>query len=80
MPIAAYNVSGEYAMVKAASINGWLEYEKVMPEVLLSIKRAGADAILTYFAKDYANMEVSPLDINVRLITTQRNKQSFLFT
>ncbi len=59
LPIAAYNVSGEYSMVKAACLKGWLEYEKVMPEILMSIKRAGADVILTYFAKDYANMEVS---------------------
>ena len=59
LPIAAYNVSGEYSMVKAACMKGWLEYEKIMPEILLSIKRAGADAILTYFAKDYANLEVS---------------------
>ncbi|MEZ5004325.1 MAG: porphobilinogen synthase [Chitinophagales bacterium] len=58
LPIAAYNVSGEYSMVKAACEKGWLEYEKVMPEVLMSIKRAGADVILTYFAKDYANLAV----------------------
>ena len=56
LPIAAYNVSGEYAMLKAACMNGWLTYEKVMPELLLSIRRAGADVILTYFAKDYAKM------------------------
>jgi porphobilinogen synthase len=54
LPIAAYNVSGEYAMIKAACANGWLDYEKAMPEMLLSMKRAGADSILTYFAKDYA--------------------------
>jgi porphobilinogen synthase len=53
-PIAAYNVSGEYAMLKAASQNGWLDYERAMPEMLLSIKRAGADVILTYAAKEYA--------------------------
>ncbi|UKN02821.1 porphobilinogen synthase [Paracrocinitomix mangrovi] len=56
LPIAAYNVSGEYAMLKAACANGWLEYEKAMPEMLLSMKRAGADSILTYFAKDYAQL------------------------
>jgi porphobilinogen synthase len=56
LPIAAYNVSGEYAMVKAACMKGWLEYNKVMPEILMSIKRAGADVILTYFAKDYAEL------------------------
>jgi porphobilinogen synthase len=56
LPIAAYNVSGEYAMLKAACANGWLEYEKAMPEMLLSMKRAGADSILTYFAKDFADL------------------------
>lgn len=56
LPIAAYNVSGEYAMVKAASANGWLNYNDVMSEMLLSIKRAGADVILSYFAKDYAKL------------------------
>ena len=56
LPIAAYNVSGEYAMVKAAAQNGWLNYEKTFQEVLLSIRRAGADTILTYFAKDYAHL------------------------
>ena len=54
LPIAAYHVSGECAMLIAACQNGWLEYEVAMPETLLSIHRAGADAILTYFAKDYA--------------------------
>jgi porphobilinogen synthase len=56
LPIAAYHVSGECAMLLAACQNGWLEYEKAMPETLLSIRRAGADAILTYFAKDYAKL------------------------
>ena len=54
LPVTAYNVSGEYAMVKAAAQNGWLDGERTMLEVLLSIKRAGADAILTYFAKEAA--------------------------
>lgn len=54
MPTAAYNVSGEYAMVKAAAQLGWLDEKKVIYESLLSIKRAGADMILTYFAKDIA--------------------------
>lgn len=54
LPIAAYNVSGEYAMLKAACRNGWLDYNAAMPEMLLSIRRAGADSILTYFAKDFA--------------------------
>ena len=56
VPIAAYNVSGEYAMLKAASAKGWLNYDQAMPEMLLSIRRAGATAILTYFAKEYAQM------------------------
>ena len=54
LPIAAYNVSGEYAMVHAAAQNGWLDYKSTMIETLTSIKRAGASIILTYFAKDYA--------------------------
>lgn len=54
LPIAAYNVSGEYAMVKAAAAKGWLDGDRVMQESLLSIKRAGADIILTYFAKEFA--------------------------
>jgi porphobilinogen synthase len=54
LPIAAYHVSGEYAMIKAAAANGWIDEEKVMYETLLSIRRAGADIILTYFAKDAA--------------------------
>jgi len=53
-PVAAYNVSGEYAMVKAAGKNGWIDEERAMMEVLYSIKRAGADMILTYFAKQAA--------------------------
>lgn len=53
-PVAAYNVSGEYAMIKAAARNGWIDEQRVVLEVLLSIKRAGADFILTYFAKDIA--------------------------
>lgn len=56
LPVAAYNVSGEYSMIKAASKNGWLDEERIMMEVLLSIKRAGADMILTYFAKDAAKL------------------------
>ena len=56
VPITAYNVSGEYAMLKAASEKGWLDGEKVMMETLLSIKRAGADIILTYFAKEAARI------------------------
>ncbi|MCR9063777.1 MAG: porphobilinogen synthase [Cytophagales bacterium] len=54
IPIAAYNVSGEYAMIKAAAQNGWIDGEKAMMEMLLSMKRAGASIILTYFAKEAA--------------------------
>jgi len=54
MPTAAYHVSGEYAMIKAAAQNGWIDEKKAMNESLISIKRAGADMILTYFAKDMA--------------------------
>ncbi|MBL0314785.1 MAG: porphobilinogen synthase [Flavobacteriales bacterium] len=54
LPVAAYNVSGEYAMLKAAGEKGWINYDKAMLEMLLSIKRAGADIILTYFAKEFA--------------------------
>ncbi len=54
MPLAAYNVSGEYSMVKAAAERGWLDGERAMEEALLSIKRAGADVIITYFAKEMA--------------------------
>jgi porphobilinogen synthase len=54
LPLAAYQVSGEYAMIKAAALKGWLNEEAVMLESLLSIKRAGADLILTYFAKQAA--------------------------
>jgi porphobilinogen synthase len=56
MPTAAYNVSGEYSMIKAAGRNGWIDEERVMMETLTSIKRAGADLILTYFAKDAAKL------------------------
>jgi porphobilinogen synthase len=56
IPIAAYNVSGEYSMIKAAEEKGWIDGEKVMMEVLTSIKRAGADVIITYFAKDAAKI------------------------
>ena len=59
LPIAAYNVSGEYAMVKAAAANGWIDGEKAMLESLLSMKRAGAQVILTYFAKEFAQLKIS---------------------
>lgn len=54
LPVVAYNVSGEYSMVKAAALNGWVDEEKVVMETLLGFKRAGADLILTYHAKDVA--------------------------
>jgi porphobilinogen synthase len=53
-PVAAYNVSGEYAMVKAAAARGWVDEDRMMREILTSIRRAGADVILTYHAKDFA--------------------------
>lgn len=55
-PVACYNVSGEYAMIKAAAEKGWIDGERVMMESLLSMKRAGADIIITYFAKDVAKL------------------------
>jgi porphobilinogen synthase len=54
VPTCAYQVSGEYAMLKAAAQNGWLDHDAVMMESLLAFKRAGADGILTYFAMDAA--------------------------
>ncbi|MEM6425655.1 MAG: porphobilinogen synthase [Cyanobacteria bacterium P01_D01_bin.128] len=54
LPVAAYNVSGEYSMVKAAALNGWIDEEKVVMETMTSFKRAGADLMLTYHAKDIA--------------------------
>jgi len=54
LPIAAYQVSGEYSMIKAASLKGWLDEARVVEESLLGIRRAGADVIITYFAKDVA--------------------------
>ncbi|MBI4799284.1 MAG: porphobilinogen synthase [Desulfarculus sp.] len=56
LPVAAYNVSGEYAMVKAAAERGWIDHDRVMMESLISIKRAGADIILTYFAMQAAKL------------------------
>jgi len=54
LPLVAYNVSGEYAMVKAAAANGWLDEPRVTLEILTGIRRAGADLIITYHAKDVA--------------------------
>ena len=56
LPVAAYHVSGEYAMIKAAAEKGWIDEERVMQETLLSIHRAGADIIITYFAKEMARL------------------------
>ena len=56
VPLAAYQVSGEYAMIKAAAINGWIDYERVMLESLTCIQRAGASVVLTYFAKEAAQL------------------------
>ncbi|MBN2344273.1 MAG: porphobilinogen synthase [Deltaproteobacteria bacterium] len=56
VPVVAYNVSGEYSMIKAAGQLGWIDEERVMMETLLSIRRAGADIIITYFAKDVAKL------------------------
>ncbi len=54
LPVAAYNVSGEYSLIKAAALNGWINEQRVVMETLTSFKRAGADLILTYHAKDAA--------------------------
>ena len=54
LPVVAYNVSGEYSMVKAAAQNGWINEEEIVIETLTSMKRAGADLIMTYHAKDAA--------------------------
>ena len=56
MPVAAYQVSGEYAMVEAAAANGWIDRERVMLETLTSIRRAGAQIILTYWAVEAARL------------------------
>lgn len=55
LPVVAYNVSGEYSMVKAAAINGWIDEERIVMEMLTSMKRAGSSLIITYFAKDVAH-------------------------
>ena len=57
-PIACYNVSGEYAMVKAAAEKGWIDENSVVEETLLAIKRAGADMIFTYFALEYCERQL----------------------
>jgi porphobilinogen synthase len=59
LPVAAYNVSGEYAMVEAAAANGWINRESAIDEALTSIRRAGADLILSYWALDWATRHPS---------------------
>jgi porphobilinogen synthase len=56
VPVSVYNVSGEYAMIKAAAQNGWFDEEQAMAEALIAFKRAGADLIATYFAKEMARL------------------------
>jgi porphobilinogen synthase len=56
LPLAVYNVSGEYSMVKAAARNGWIDEERVVMETMIAFKRAGADLILTYHARDVAEI------------------------
>ena len=58
VPVAAYQVSGEYAMIKAAASNGWVNEEAAMLESLLCFKRAGADLIATYFSLDFARLQI----------------------
>jgi porphobilinogen synthase len=56
LPVVAYNVSGEYSMLKAAAKAGWLDYDRVMMETLIGIRRAGADLVITYHAKEAAKL------------------------
>jgi porphobilinogen synthase len=60
VPTAAYHVSGEYAMLKAASANGWLDETRAMMETLIAIRRAGADIVVTYYARDAARLLRTP--------------------
>ena len=60
VPTFAYQVSGEYAMIKAAAKNGWLDHDKAMMEAMIAFKRAGADGILTYFALEAAQLLQRP--------------------
>jgi porphobilinogen synthase len=60
IPVVAYNVSGEFSMVKAAAQNGWIDEKRIIKEILTSIKRAGADIIITYHAKEFVLNSVSP--------------------
>jgi porphobilinogen synthase len=64
VPVAAYNVSGEYAMVKAAAKMGWMDEKRLALEIVTAIKRAGADLVLTYWAKDLARwLETAPIPV-----------------
>ena len=72
LPVAAYNVSGEFSMVKAAAKMGWIDGERVMMESLIAMKRAGADMILTYFAKEAA--EVLLTEIRLSCARTSEHK------
>jgi porphobilinogen synthase len=56
LPIVAYHVSGEYAMLRAAAQNGWIDYDQCLAETLISLKRAGSDVIISYGAKDYVKI------------------------
>ena len=71
-PVAAYNVSGEYSMVKAAAANGWIDGDRIMMEILTSIVRAGADFILTYFAKDAAGLLRNDRDFDAKRNTGRK--------
>jgi porphobilinogen synthase len=87
LPVAAYNVSGEYSMIKAAALNGWIDEQRVVMETMLGFKRAGADLILTYHAKDIArwlhvqSMETlvnSKIDIPASLLSQHQNAARWL--
>ena len=78
MPVAAYNVSGEYAMVEAAAANGWIDREPAIAETLTSIRRAGADVVLTYWALEWAGgtTEGPPDDRHARVEPAARHAPS----
>ena len=68
LPVVTYNVSGEYSMVKAAAANGWIDEKAVVMEMLTGMKRAGADLIITYHAKDAARWLASTLNLKIAKI------------
>ncbi len=72
VPLAAYQVSGEYAMIKAAALNGWIDYERVMMESLLCIQRAGASITLTYFAKEAASYWAEKVGRSLRSLAIRK--------